>query len=99
MHCLERWERMIAPNDCTYNILIQAHLRDGDLAASAKLIEEMKRCGFSADASTVKMVMDMLSDGQCGFSGLALNYNIGVAMGKVSWLRKGFGNFQDIKHD
>ncbi|CAH8385630.1 unnamed protein product [Eruca vesicaria subsp. sativa] len=44
--------------------LIRAHLRGGDLATSAKLIEEMKSCGFSGDASTVKMVMDMLLDGR-----------------------------------
>ncbi|CAF2115721.1 BnaC08g41250D [Brassica napus] len=55
----------IAPNDYTYNTLIRAHLRDGgDLTKSAKLIEEMKRCGFSANASTIKIVMDMLSDGR-----------------------------------
>ena len=40
----------IVPNDCTYNTLIRAHLRGGgDLATSAKLIEEMKSCGFSSD--------------------------------------------------
>ena len=54
----------IAPDSGPHNTLIRAHLRDGDLATSAELIEEMKRCGFSADASTVKMVMDMLSDGR-----------------------------------
>ena len=54
----------IAPDDCTYNILIRAHLRGGELTASAELIAEMKSCGFSADASTVKMVMDMLSSGE-----------------------------------
>ncbi|CAN6918643.1 unnamed protein product, partial [Brassica oleracea] len=53
-----------APNDCTYNSLIRAHLRYGDSAKSATLIEEMKRCGFAADASTIKMVMDILVDGR-----------------------------------
>ncbi|KAL0690164.1 hypothetical protein Bca4012_089842 [Brassica carinata] len=53
------------PNYCTYNTIIRAHLRDGgDLATSVELIEEMNRCGFSADASTIKMVMDMLVDGR-----------------------------------
>ncbi|CAL9214671.1 unnamed protein product, partial [Arabidopsis halleri] len=47
-----------APNDCTYNTIIRAHLRDSDVITSAKLIEEMKRLGFSADASTIKMVID-----------------------------------------
>jgi len=54
----------ITPISGTYNTLIRAHLREGDLATSAKLIEEMKSCGFSADASTIKIVMDMLSDGR-----------------------------------
>ncbi|KAH0903909.1 hypothetical protein HID58_043412, partial [Brassica napus] len=45
-----------APNDCTYNSLIRAHLRYGDSAKSATLIEEMKRCGFAADASTIKII-------------------------------------------
>ncbi|CAN6980903.1 unnamed protein product [Brassica rapa subsp. trilocularis] len=87
----------IAPDSGPYNTLIRAHLRDGDVSISVELIEEMKRCGFSADASTVKIVMDIA--GQCGFSGLPLSYNIGIAMRKVSWLRKGFGNFLDVKHD
>ncbi|KAL0836895.1 hypothetical protein Bca101_088785 [Brassica carinata] len=53
-----------APNDCTYNSLIRAHLGYGDSAKSATLIEEMKRCGFAADASTIKMVIDILVDGR-----------------------------------
>jgi len=53
-----------APDGWTYNILIRAHLGDGDATKSVKLIEELKRCGFSVDASTIKMVIDMLSDGR-----------------------------------
>ena len=66
MHCLEKMkEDGYEPNYCTYNTIIRAHLRDGgDLATSVELIEEMNRCGFSADASTIKMVMDMLVDGR-----------------------------------
>ncbi|KAJ4879246.1 Pentatricopeptide repeat-containing protein [Raphanus sativus] len=55
----------IAPNDCTYNTIIRAHLGGGGVATSVELIEEMKRCGFAADASTMKMVIDMLSDETC----------------------------------
>ncbi|WZZ11195.1 hypothetical protein YC2023_097116 [Brassica napus] len=51
-----------APSECTYNTLIRAHLGGSGVATSVELIEEMKRCGFSADASTMKMVIDMLSD-------------------------------------
>ncbi|KAH0906219.1 hypothetical protein HID58_038046 [Brassica napus] len=54
----------IAPNDCTYNTLIRAHLRGSDISTSVELIEEMKRWGFSADASTINIVMDMLSSGR-----------------------------------
>ncbi|KAG5375230.1 hypothetical protein IGI04_039826 [Brassica rapa subsp. trilocularis] len=32
----------IAPNDCTYNTLIRAHLRGSDIGTSVELIEEMK---------------------------------------------------------
>ena len=51
------------PNDCTYNALIRAHLRDGDKAASAELIKEMRSFGFSAEASTFGLVTNMLHDG------------------------------------
>ncbi|KAH0863884.1 hypothetical protein HID58_081095 [Brassica napus] len=54
----------IAPNECTYNTLIRAHLGGSGVVASVELIEEMKRCGFAADGSTMKMVIDMLSDGR-----------------------------------
>ncbi|CAF1931927.1 unnamed protein product [Brassica oleracea] len=57
-------ERGIAPDDCTYDTIIRAHLGGGGVATSVELIEEMKRCGFSADASPMKMVIDMLSDGR-----------------------------------
>nr|VDD55960.1 unnamed protein product [Brassica oleracea] len=54
----------IAPDGCTYNTLIRAHLGGSGVATSVELIEEMKRCGFAADGSTMKMVIDMLSDGR-----------------------------------
>ncbi|KAL0757679.1 hypothetical protein Bca101_095347 [Brassica carinata] len=62
----------IAPNSGTYNTLIRAHLRGSDISNSVELIEEMKRCGFSADASTVKIVMDMLVDGRLDKSFLVM---------------------------
>ncbi|CAA7034167.1 unnamed protein product [Microthlaspi erraticum] len=45
------------PNSGVYNTLIRARLRDGDKAASAELINEMKSCGFAADASTFGLVL------------------------------------------
>ncbi|CAA7022862.1 unnamed protein product [Microthlaspi erraticum] len=52
------------PNSGVYNTLIRAHLRDGDKTASAELINEMKSCGFAADASTFGMVTHMSHDGR-----------------------------------
>ncbi|CAD5316164.1 unnamed protein product [Arabidopsis thaliana] len=42
----------------------RAHLRDGDKAASAELIKEMRSCRFAGDASTYGLVTDMLHDGR-----------------------------------
>ena len=52
------------PNSGTYNTLIRAHLRDGDKAASAELIREMRSCRFVGDASTIGLVANMLHDGR-----------------------------------
>ena len=62
------------PDGCTYNTLIRAHLRGSDITTSVQLIEEMKRCGFSSDASTIKIVMDMLSSGELDKSFLNMLY-------------------------
>ncbi|KAL0651313.1 hypothetical protein Bca4012_094004 [Brassica carinata] len=62
----------IAPDGCTYNTLIRAHLGGSGVVTSVELIEEMKRCGFAADASTMKMVIDMLSDGRLNKSFLSM---------------------------
>ncbi|XP_013633244.1 pentatricopeptide repeat-containing protein At1g63080, mitochondrial-like [Brassica napus] len=44
------------PDDLTYNALIRAHLEDGDKAASAEFIKEMRSRGFAGDASTSGLV-------------------------------------------
>ncbi|XP_023644130.1 pentatricopeptide repeat-containing protein At1g63330 [Capsella rubella] len=62
----------ILPDDCIYNTLIRAHLRDGDKAASAELIKEMRSCGFAGDASTFGLVTNMLYDGRLDKSFLNL---------------------------
>ncbi|CAN7058195.1 unnamed protein product [Brassica oleracea var. botrytis] len=63
----------IAPDGCTYNTLIRAHLGGSGVVTSVELIEEMKRCGFAADASTMKMMLiDMLSDGRLNKSFLSM---------------------------
>ncbi|XP_019085868.1 PREDICTED: pentatricopeptide repeat-containing protein At1g63070, mitochondrial-like isoform X2 [Camelina sativa] len=52
------------PDSGAYNTLIRAQLRDGDKAASAELIKEMRSCGFAGDASTIVLVTNMLHDGR-----------------------------------
>ncbi|KAF3558001.1 hypothetical protein F2Q69_00014004 [Brassica cretica] len=51
-------------DDRTYNALIRAHLEDGDKAASAEFIKEMRSGGFTGDASTFGLVTNMLQDGR-----------------------------------
>ncbi|CAN8253428.1 unnamed protein product [Cochlearia groenlandica] len=57
-------EGRVLPNDCTYNMLIRARLTDGDKAASAELIKEMRSCGFIGDVSTISLMTNMLYDGR-----------------------------------
>ncbi|KAF3549491.1 hypothetical protein DY000_02010513 [Brassica cretica] len=52
------------PDDRTSNALIRAHLEDGDKAASAEFIKEMRNRGFTGDASTFGLVTNMLHDGR-----------------------------------
>ncbi|CDY25703.1 BnaC03g69720D [Brassica napus] len=47
------------PDDRTSNALIRAHLEDGDKAASAEFIKEMRNRG-----STFGLVTNMLHDGR-----------------------------------
>ena len=50
-----------SPNDCTYNTIIRGLLHNNKMSRAVELIEEMKKCGFSADASTTKLVYGLLS--------------------------------------
>jgi pentatricopeptide repeat protein len=49
------------PNSCTYNVIIQGFLRNGDTPNAVRLIEEMVGKGFSADSSTFRMLSDLES--------------------------------------
>ncbi|KAJ6380098.1 hypothetical protein OIU76_016701 [Salix suchowensis] len=49
------------PNGCTYNVVIQGFLRNGDASNAGRLMEEMVGRGFSADSSTFQMLSDLES--------------------------------------
>ncbi|KAJ6380109.1 hypothetical protein OIU76_016712 [Salix suchowensis] len=49
------------PNSCTYNVIIQGFLRNGDTSNAVQLIKEMVGRGFSADSSTFQMLLDLES--------------------------------------
>ncbi|XVF35662.1 hypothetical protein REPUB_Repub18cG0165400 [Reevesia pubescens] len=49
------------PNNISYNITIRGFLQSNDLSKAMKILHEMENKGFSADASTAIMVVDLLS--------------------------------------
>ncbi|CAD5316095.1 unnamed protein product [Arabidopsis thaliana] len=60
------WGRAFSSGSGDYREILRngAHLRDGDKAASAELIREMRSCRFVGDASTIGLVSNMLHDGR-----------------------------------
>ncbi|KAL0456646.1 UNVERIFIED_CONTAM: putative pentatricopeptide repeat-containing protein, mitochondrial [Sesamum latifolium] len=49
-----------APNNVTYNVMIQGLLKRNELYNAMPLMEEMCRMGFLADAATVSLLLDQL---------------------------------------
>ncbi|KAJ6380097.1 hypothetical protein OIU76_016700, partial [Salix suchowensis] len=48
-------------NSCTYNLIIQGILQNGDTSNAVQLMEEMAGRGLSADSSTFQMLLDLES--------------------------------------
>ncbi|XP_037496250.1 pentatricopeptide repeat-containing protein At1g62930, chloroplastic-like [Jatropha curcas] len=48
------------PNSCSYNVIIQGCLRHKDSSMANQLIDEMVGKGFSADATTTELVMNLV---------------------------------------
>jgi pentatricopeptide repeat protein len=49
------------PNSCSYNVIIQGFLQNQDSSTAIRLINEMVGKRFSADSSTVQMLLDLES--------------------------------------
>ncbi|CAL8161647.1 unnamed protein product [Prunus armeniaca] len=54
-------ERGCSPNGCTYNTLIRGCINNKETSRAFRLVQEMADMGFSADDSTMKWVVDLLS--------------------------------------
>ncbi|KAI3719781.1 hypothetical protein L6452_20686 [Arctium lappa] len=50
------------PDGCTYNIVIQGLVRNDDVTRAIEFLHEMVGKGFSADASTVEILLDLSND-------------------------------------
>lgn len=48
-------------NDCCFNTMIQGLLLNKDTVKAREIIDEMRENGFSADAATTAMAIDLLS--------------------------------------
>ena len=48
----------------TYNIMIRGYVLNHEISRAVQLTHEMVGKGFSADASTAKLFVDLVSDGK-----------------------------------
>jgi pentatricopeptide repeat protein len=53
-------------DDCTYNTIIQGLLQHNEMSKAMEYIQIMVDKGFSANAVTVIMLVDLLSSNQAG---------------------------------
>jgi pentatricopeptide repeat protein len=54
-------EKGRSPDGWTYNIIIRGFINNKETSWAMGLIQEMVERGFSADASTMKLIIDLLS--------------------------------------
>ena len=59
---IEMDENDCSPDDCTYNIVIQALLQNNETFRGLQLLQEMFARGFSIHRSTVIVVLKVVSD-------------------------------------
>ncbi|KDP42589.1 hypothetical protein JCGZ_24363 [Jatropha curcas] len=48
------------PNSCSYNVIIQGYLWYNDSSMVTQLIDEMVSTGFSVDATTVELAINLV---------------------------------------
>ncbi|GAV63205.1 PPR_2 domain-containing protein [Cephalotus follicularis] len=49
------------PNSCSYNTIIKGFFRNNDASIAMQLLEEMVNRGFSADVSTIEMILNLFT--------------------------------------
>ena len=52
------------PDNCTYNIMIRGFIVNHELSRGVEYANEMVARGFSADASTAKLFLHLISNGE-----------------------------------
>lgn len=60
-NCLEKWERGCSADGVTYNTFIRGLLNNNEILRATTLIQEMGERGFSVDASTTELIVELLS--------------------------------------
>ncbi|PRQ34971.1 putative pentatricopeptide [Rosa chinensis] len=50
-----------SPDGCTYNTIVRGFINNKETSRATRLIQEMLEKGFSADASTMELIVDLLS--------------------------------------
>ncbi|PQP92135.1 hypothetical protein Pyn_21266 [Prunus yedoensis var. nudiflora] len=54
-------EKGCSPDDCTYNTIIRGFIHNKQTSRAMVLIQTMVEKGFSADASTTELIVNLLS--------------------------------------
>ncbi|PQM34646.1 putative pentatricopeptide repeat-containing protein [Prunus yedoensis var. nudiflora] len=58
---VEMDEKGCSTNDCTYNTIIRGLINNNEISKATVLIQQMVEKGFSADASTMELIVNLLS--------------------------------------
>lgn len=63
-------ENRCSPNDFTYNTIIRGLIGNNEMSRAIQVFHEMVERGFSADASTAELLVDLLVDGKLDLDSL-----------------------------
>ena len=63
-------ENGCSPNDFTYNTIIRGLIGNNEMSRAIQVFHEMVERGFSADASTTELLVDLLANGKLDLDSL-----------------------------
>jgi pentatricopeptide repeat protein len=55
-------ENGCSPHEGTYSTIVRGHLKNKDILKAIEFVEEMRENNFSADASTIELVANLLTN-------------------------------------